>query len=237
MTSGSEFARTTESLPPSSVLDNLMPHVLQTLRREPALAITLCYLLVAMAGIFFNYSFYSKFGIPILSLSQIGDFLVAGIQRPMALLLVLSTFPLCWIFDRINMARRRRERVRRDRLRAAMPLGTWKRWHLAYLDWRSTQKWTLRLGYLIIIVAYGWSFVAMYANYRADAVKRGETAQVRIWLNGDAAGLLPEQAKSWSYLGAVANYVFVYDASSHRSVVLPVNNIARLEPVAPVETD
>jgi hypothetical protein len=214
-----------------------MPHVLQTLRREPALAITLCYLLVAMAGIFFNYSFYSKFGIPILSLSQIGDFLVAGIQRPMALLLVLSTFPLCWVFDRINMARRRRESVRRDRLRAAMPLGTWKRWYLAYLEWRSTQKWTLRLGYLIVIVMYGWTFVAVYANYRADAVKRGETAQVRIWLNGDAEGLLPEQAKSWSYLGAVANYVFVYDASAHRAVVLPVNNIARLEPAAPTETD
>src|SRR4051812_32769509 len=88
----------------SSVLLNLLPHVVQTLRREPALGITICYLLVAMAGIFYNYSFYRQFGIPILSLSQIGDFLVAGIQRPMALLLVASTFPLCWLADTINAA-------------------------------------------------------------------------------------------------------------------------------------
>jgi hypothetical protein len=33
------------------------------------------------------------------------------------------------------------------------------------------------------------------------------------------------------YLGAVTNYVFVYDPRSRRSAVLPVNNISRIEPI------
>jgi len=55
----------------ASPLQSLLPHVLDTLRREPAVAITLCYLLVAMAGIFYNYWFYRAFDIPVLTLSQI----------------------------------------------------------------------------------------------------------------------------------------------------------------------
>jgi hypothetical protein len=232
--SGSEQARPSQAPPAEqhSVLLNLLPHVLQTFRREPALAITLCYLLVAMAGIFYNYSFYREFGIPILSLSQIGDFLVAGIQRPMALLLVLSTFPICGLLDTFNTRRRRKHALRREQQGTTPGFpSNWQRWVFAYHDWRYRQNWFLRVGYLVVIVLYGWSFVAIYASHRADAAKRGEGAQVAVWLTGDAGGLLPEQAKSWTYLGAVANYVFVYDPVARRSVALPINNIARLEPV------
>ena len=42
--------------PPSALLD-LLPHFLDTLKREPALAISITYLLVAMAGIFYDVAF------------------------------------------------------------------------------------------------------------------------------------------------------------------------------------
>lgn len=90
---GTSFSSVPEQ--PASPLLELLPHILRTLQREPALAITLIYAFVAMAGIFYNFSFYRRFDIPVLTLSQIGDFLVAGIQQPMALVLVASTFPLC----------------------------------------------------------------------------------------------------------------------------------------------
>jgi len=83
---------TADAEQPVSALFEVLPHVLRTLRREPALVITLTYVLVAMAGIFYDYAFYRQFDIPALSLSQISDFLGAGIQQPMAIVLVLSTF-------------------------------------------------------------------------------------------------------------------------------------------------
>lgn len=237
MTSGSEAAddssspvRPAGTLQDHSVLLNLLPHALQTFRREPALAITLCYLLVAMAGIFYNYSFYAKFGIPILSLSQIGDFLVAGIQRPMALLLVLSTFPLCWLLDQLNALRRRRRAARRRAMLELQADSWWRR--LRLLSLQSPPAWFTGGVYALLIVIYGWTFVSRYADYRADLVRRGEAAQVRVWLNGDASGLSASDGTAWTYLGAVSSYVFVYDTATRRSVALPVNNIARIEPVA-----
>jgi hypothetical protein len=216
----------------SSALLNLMPHAMQTLKREPALGITLCYLLVAMAGIFYNYSFYQKFGIPILTLSQIADFLVAGIQQPMALLLVLSTFPLCWLLDRVNAGFRARRIVARDRLRSELAISWWQRTRLVWLTVRTENSWYMGLIYAIAIVGYGSTFVGLYANHRADAVRRGDAPKVAIWLNGDAAGLAAKSGQSWTYLGAISNYVFVYDAASRHAVILPVNGIARIEPVA-----
>ncbi len=216
------------SLVEPSVLLNLLPHVLQTLRREPALAITLGYLLVAMAGIFYNYSFYTKFGIPVLTLSQISDFLVAGIQQPVALLLVASTFPLLWLFDKYNVYKRRRRAARREQVLRDSRDSLARRLHLFWL--RSPPPWVTALVYLAIIVGYGWMFVRNYADYRVDAVRKGDAAKVAIWLNGDTAGLAAKSGQTWTYLGAIANYVFVYDPTDRQAVILPVNAIARIEP-------
>ncbi|MBA8883790.1 hypothetical protein [Dokdonella fugitiva] len=215
-----------------SALQSMLPHVFDTLRREPAVAITLAYLLVAMAGIFYNYWFYRAFGIPVLTLSQISDFLVAGLQQPMALVLVLSTFPLCWLMDKVNARSRRKHLALIRELRALPTAGHWQAWRLRALEWRVGALWYTRLGYAAVVAAYGWTFVGLYAKARADALQRGEGARVEVWLNGEHDALPASSPAGWSYLGAVANYVFVYDRAGQRAVVLPVNAIARMEPHA-----
>jgi hypothetical protein len=220
-----------------SALYRLLPHIAAMLKREPAVAITLGYLLVAMAGIFYDYSFYQRFGIPVLTLSQVGDFLVTGVQQPMAIVLVLSTFPLCWLMDFINTRHRRRDAQTLESLRAAPDRSLLVRMRIARLIWRVEHLWFMQGVYLIVIVLYGSFFVRVYAQHRADAVMDGHAPQVRVWINGDANEILPLQGHSWSYLGAVANYVFVFDPPTRRALVLPVNNLARMEPAAPTEPD
>ena len=213
-----------------SVLRDLLPHVLQTFKREPALAITICYLLVAMAGIFYNFNFYDRFGIPILTLSQISDFLVAGLQQPYALLLVLSTFPLCWLFDRFNASKRRARAARREMVLRTMPDSPRRKARLFLLG--SLPRWFTGCIYVLLIVNYAWLFVHFYAKNDAQHVRDGGGQQVAVWLTGASEPLAAESG-SWTYLGAVSNYVFVFDKASNRSVVLPINNIARLEPARP----
>lgn len=211
-----------------SPLRDMLPHLLDALRREPAVAITLAYLLVAMAGIFYNYWFYRAFGIPVLTLSQISDFLVAGLQQPMALALVLSTFPLCWLMDLYNARSRRRHMQQIEFLRGVRELGRWQRVRLRFLEWRVGELWYTQLSYIGVVVIYGWAFVGLYARYRSDAIRRGEGTPVEIWLNGESERLAAAESPTWTYLGAVANYVFVYDRGQQRAVVLPVNAVARL---------
>jgi hypothetical protein len=217
---------------PVSALFEVLPHVLRTLRREPALVITLTYLLVAMAGIFYDYAFYRQFDIPVLSLSQISDFLGAGIQEPMAIVLVLSTFPLCWLFDRINIRGRRRRAAEGERLKAMPSLTWWQQRRLAFIVGMNERRTYMRVMYVVIVVAYAWTFVSNYAGHRAEAVKRGEAPEVRIrssggdWIPTQAGGETP-----WLYLGAISQYVFVYDREARRSRIVPVNAIGEIDPL------
>jgi len=210
-----------------SALALVLPHVLDTLRRDPALALTLACLMASLAGIYYAYAFYQKgFGIPVLSLAQIGDYLVAGLQQPVAIALVVATLPLCWLMDVVSTWYHRRDAVRRDRLRALPRLRRWQALHLRYLEWYLDNLWTMHFAYLLVIFIYGWIFVGLYARHRVAVVQRGGVAAVTVRLNGAAA----DEAPTWSYLGAVSNYVFLYDHGQRRPLVVPVNAIASLHP-------
>ena len=218
--------------PPSaseSPLLSLLPHMRQLLRREPALVITLGYLFVVAAGIFYSYSFYRKFDIPVLSLSQVSDFLVASVQQPIALVLVLSTLPLCWLFDRGSVKYRRRQRIERERLLSLPALSRWQRARLKLGEWVVGQPHQELVAYLFVVPLYGWAFVAHYAEYRAAAIKRGDADTVRVWLANGSADL--EQGRPLAWLGATGSYVFVYDPGRARSLILPLDNVARIEPL------
>ena len=216
-----------------SILQNLLPHLLRLLRREPALVITTGYLLVALAGIYYNESFYSKFGIPVLTLSQIGDFLVAGVQQPMAPLLVLSTLPIVWLIDLFNSRLRTRQIASLARLRALPHPTTWQRWWMRILIRRIHQYWWRRFAYVVVVVVYGWLFVHLYAEYRAEEVKEGAGLHVNVWING-ATDPLPAKSPSWTYLGAASSYVFLFDHDAGRVQIVPVNSIVRIEPASAI---
>lgn len=216
-----------------SALAPIVPHILRAFRREPALALTAAYLLLAMAGIYYDYGFYREnFGIPVLTLSQISDFLVAGIQQPVALALVALTLPLCWLIDRLNVRFNRRHAVRHDRLRSLPHLKFWQKLQLYRARWNlsNSHRRMSQVMYLVIVLVYSWSFVSILAGYRAKAIKRGAGPHVTVRLVGEAADLRASAGTTWSYLGAVSNYVFVYDPGARQSLVLPVNAIERIRP-------
>jgi len=217
-----------------SPLLRLLPHARRLLQREPALVVTLGYLLLAVAGLAYSHGFYQRFDIPILSLLQLGDFLVAGVVQPAAILLMLSTLPLCWLMDRWNMrVFHKQVAVIRD-LRARGQLSWFQRKRLAYLESHVAQVrhgGQLRFAYLLVVVLYGWLFVSIYGGYRAAAIKGGGAQEVVVWLNGESARLDPPKAANWSYLGATGSYLFIYDRQAQQAEVLPVNAVARVEPL------
>lgn len=218
---------------PASALHSLLPSLRRLLAREPALGITVAYLFVAMAGIFYNFRFYSKFGIPVMSLSQISDFLTAGIQQPIALLLVLGTFPVITAMDAINAWVRRRQQARLDGLSARSAPTRWQKFRMRLLAWslRLKHHVFMQVMYAFVVVSYGWVFVSLYADARYRQTIGGDAAQVKIRLNGADTDLAASKSPTWTWLGAVSNYVFVYDAAARQPLILPTNNILRIEPL------
>lgn len=217
-----------------SALQAVLPHILRTFKREPALALTACYLLVALAGIYYDYGFYQRgFGIPVLTLSQVGDFLVAGLQQPLALVLLVSTLPVCWLFDKLNTRRRRKDAARGERLRELPRLGWLQKLQLRYINWYLGPSRWVPIFFLLIIFIYGWNFILIFSAYRVHIIKDGNVPRVAIRMNGDASDLKATDPKGWGYLGGVSNYVFVYDPVAKRALILPVNAVQRIQP-APV---
>ncbi|MBX3689068.1 hypothetical protein [Dokdonella sp.] len=214
-----------------STLGRLLPHLFDLLRREPALGLTAAYLLVAMAGLIYDYRFYAQFGIPILSLLQVGDFLTAGVQEPMALLLVLSTLPLIWLFDRFNVWLRMRMRKRLAEFQALPGLNRWQRTRRTYFEWQLKRRDNyMRLMYGFILFGYGWTFVAIYADHRVEQVRRGHGPQVQVWMAGGEHRAAADGGPL-TYLGAVSAYLFVLDTGTQHVQILPAQAISRLEPV------
>ena len=228
-------AEASEESTQESALRSLLPHVFGLFRREPALGITVAYLFVAMAGIFYVDRFYQRFNIPVLSLSQISDFLTAGVQRPVALLLVLSTLLVIAVFDWFNVRSRRRYRRAFARLTEVENPSWSQRLRIRWLTWQLFRgHWYMHLAYAGVLFCYSWVFVSLYADAQVRRIQQGQAQEVRVWMS-DGQVLAASSGDAWRYLGAVSNYVFVYDGASRRAQILPVQSVGRIEPVSPAK--
>lgn len=212
----------------------VLPQIMRTFRREPALVLTAAYLLVALVGIAYDYAFYLDFGIPVLTLAQISDFLVAGLQHHILELVVLM-LPLCWILDWLFTRSKRKHVVRHERLNSLPCLKFWQKFQLYWARWQLSDLNFMfsKVIYFWIIIFYISILVTILAGYRADDIQHGEGPHVTVRLIGEAADLRTSTGTSWSYLGAVSSYVFVYDAAAKRAMILPTTAIARIQPVPP----
>ena len=116
--------------------------------------------------------------------------------------------------------------------RASPTLSAYQRGRMRLISWVDSNRWYRQLIYLVLIVLYGWMFVGAYANHRSEEVKRGDALKVRVWMNDGEAVQTASGEATWTYLGAIAQYVFLYDARDGRAEILPVNAVARIEPEA-----
>lgn len=200
------------------------PRALALLRREPALSITLGYLLLSLIGLWSSYCFYRVFRIPILEYMQPGDFLVAGVRQPMnllwLLLMALVSVPAYWpTYYRL----RHPERVERFR----------RHWFgrlifSRYVDPFRRRRWfdlspeaTILLGLLL----GGGSLIMAYSGDRAEALLQGGGQAVRVTL-ADGGSPLRGSAR---LLGTTSGYVYLYWPDNGRTEVLVQEGVSRIE--------
>lgn len=127
---------------------------------HPGLIVTMGYLLLTAVGITYEYLFYNLFYIPILNLSEPGDFLLAGFQEPVLLLFViLSVLALRRLITRDRKWRQRSVRYR------SVAEKMERRWFFS--------SWVL---YPLFIFIYFLSITMSYAeNHRAMHQSRCRT--------------------------------------------------------------
>lgn len=200
------------------------PRVLSRLVREPALAITASYLFVGVVGLWSSYWYYRTLGIPVLEYYQVSDFLIAGLRDPfnflillVALTLGLVSYSSAW-YELHNPGRVARLRQR-----------WWGRvWFNRFASPHRVRRWydlspeaALALGVLL----GGGTVMMSYAIDRADALRAGGGAPLRITLQGER---LPLQGDA-RLAGTSSSHVFLYWPANGRTEALPAQSVARIE--------
>lgn len=204
---------------PTVVRDSLVARGLRVLRREPVLFVTLGYLFVSFIGLWANYWFYGRFGIPVLEYMQASDFLVAGVRQPGYALVLAGAVLLALL---VSWPERYR-RARPDRV-AALRQRWWGRvlfHNPAGRFLRMAPETGLVFGSFWILI---WALFA-YVQGQADDVGRGGGHGVRVTLAGGRAPM----AGDTRLLGTTAGFVFLYWPSDRRAEAVPVESIARIE--------
>lgn len=201
-----------------------LPRIIPLFKREPALAITLSYLLVGAIGLWSSYWYYREFGIPILEYYQVGDFLVAGLRDPFnffALLLMGSVAFIAYGAAWYEIQNPEKVATLRERwwgriifMQYSSPFRQ-RRWH--DISPEATVLLALLLG--------GGSMMMSHADARADVLKRGEGTPLKITLMGSDAPLQGEAR----LIGTSSTHLFLYWPANGRTEILAHEAIARIE--------
>ena len=211
--------------------DSLARRAYEAMKREPVLFVTYGYLAVSALGLWASWWFYRGFDFNILEYMQGGDFLVAGVRRPMYALLfaiavlyaMLLTWPERW-------RRRHPDRYARIAQRWWAPLvfpkrtGLWSWWGLSPTT-----------GMVVGIAVMMLSGTAMDGHMRARRVledRPGRIDYVRVTLAGQAT-----ESGTARLLGTSSGFAFVYWPGRKQVEALPLANVSRIETLRRADVD
>lgn len=201
-----------------------LPRIIPLFKREPALAITLSYLLVGAIGLWSSYWYYREFGLPILEYYQVGDFLIAGLRDPlnymaflMMLLVGLLAYSVTWYEMRypdkvVTLRQRKWGRLLFPEYASAFRPRRW---------YDLSPELVITLG---LMLGSG-SVMVSHADTRASEIKSGGGTRLRITLAGERLSLQGEAR----LIGTSTTHIFVYWPSNGRTEIFVHEAVARIE--------
>lgn len=198
--------------------------LLDVMKREPILFVTLSYVLVSFIGLWASYWFFLIFKLPILEYLQVSDFLVAGLRDPAYLAWLVGYGLVMWLVS-WPMFFWRRDPQRVEELR-----GRW--WGRIVFPKQidparpaSRFSWAPETA-LAFGLFWGGIWVLMgYVLAKAEGVMAGGGARVAVTLAGESRPLLGEAR----LLGTSSNYVFLYWPDSGRAEAMSAETVGRIE--------
>lgn len=201
---------------------SVVVRLLQVLKREPVLFVTIAYVFVSVLGLWSSYWYFQAFNVPILLYLQSSDFFVAGLRRPEFLLVLgasllwlwLSAWPMRWIERNPERAADYRQKHWWGRF-----LFPDSRSWLSFWGMRSDTM--LLTGFLILAVCVVYLHSASSAARIIKGTDKGHLVRVSL-----SDGPLPGEA---SLLGTSSAFVFLWRAGRNQVEIVPIEAISRIE--------
>jgi len=179
-----------------------LPRTLRYLSANPSLVLTIGYIYLTTFGLTYKWSLYYSFEVNLFEYAEAGDFLLAGLEQPSAMLnaLVALITGLIIVFGNL-----------RDLLRRMSPIG--RKLHLT----------SIILGFV------GWLMVPPFISgyILADEIEQGETRQVLIETSSENPCV--KQAENLGLIGSAGSYTFLHNSEKGCTVAISTNKLESLE--------
>lgn len=186
-------------------------HVVEMLWKHPALALTLGYLLVSLLGLSFEWTLFRRFDVNFFYFAEVTDFLMGAFREPVTFLLSATALAVGWL---------------------AHLFGRWERSLLAGKGEdvgrlvRAYRRYAMsrfsRFAPVFFFFGYSVLFIWVHTGDRAVELREGRGAVVTV---RQADSPRPERLQ---LLGTSSQFVFLFDAESGETRILPFENIASI---------
>ncbi|MFT5483544.1 MAG: hypothetical protein ACI9GW_002201 [Halieaceae bacterium] len=200
--------------------ENLILELLGLFRVHPGFLVSLAYILLTMEGVFYSWTFYEGFDVPILQIADFSDFLISGIREPISLILLFGGIAVGLGLDALY-------RFTYDvQVRWRSEPASFKRSFLLMVCY--TPRTLLAVAFTIVIsfVLYTWMFVTIYADWKSDQIRSGFGNEIYMYTgseNGKPAPVL--------LIGSTLNYIITYDQKADQAAIVPIENVKRILPI------
>jgi hypothetical protein len=199
-----------EAPPPTRLREVGKSAFTRIIREHPTLMLTLLYLALTFVGVVHDFFFYLYFKINVLDYSETGDFLLAALRNPVAVLLAMLPIPLFVIVRRWGQTLRKRSR-------------TYEKYQ-AQLDRMGLSTLAARAaGAAVFIIVYVVLFSELYAFAEAKRMHEGKGQRVAFLRNDGIAS--DEQP---ILLGTTGKFIFLYYPSRKATEIVPIDNTTAL---------
>lgn len=199
--------------------------VLDFFNRNPGSALSIAYMLLTLCGIYYSFSFFAQFDIPILKLADISDILIAGIGEPAALLMFSGGILIAALSDFISQRSYDAQKRWRQKPPSAM------RSLMLVVVYTPKRSQTVMLFTVGMFALYSFLFVFWYADWQGEQVKAGHGH--KILLSGESVTTVEPMI----LLGSTTNYVVAYDVKAQQAGIYPVETLTLIKPISGTSTD
>ena len=176
------------------------------LRAHPALIVSALYVASSIIGMFYSWAYLRNFGINVFLYSQLSDFLLASLKEPFTWALVV--FAVLLVVSDNAVSRRIGSRPR-------------SRW----IAWYGSPRYRLVNHFVAIYIVF--MFIYLFAAFQAKDARAGEGKIVDVLFADSGA------ATTSLLLGTTGQFVFLYDDSTERVDIHPIENIHSISFHAP----
>ena len=181
-----------------SPLASLRQSAKQLFSANPALIVSAFYIAASVVGMFFSWAFLRQFDINVFNYAQITDFLMASLKEPFT-----------WVIVFLSVLLVGSDNMMSSRF-GSKPRGRW-------IAWYGTPGYRTYNDFVAVFMVF--TFLYVYALERAEHIREGGGKVVDVLFADSGA------ATSATLLGTTGQFVFLYDGTTERVDVHPIENI------------